>query len=567
VTAGTTSALPRVVAGIRTFNVRRLAPAGVGFVLVLPSLVWAFRDHSIWPWDPAWYGEVSVDLWATLRMDAGTWGTAMAHAFGAKPPAIAWLGQFFVPFGGIVGGDPTALLLSIVVTQAAIIGLVFAACRRLGLSDLAAGLGALLVAASPLFISMSHEYFAEPIQTLAIAWALFALASATRWPIALTAVQIPGIVSLAMLAKLSSPAYIAAPLLAMMFLAMLGPVGGRPASPAFWRDWRVIASAVVSIVLGYGAASWYAINQQAAIAHARLAGADTGLYGVNKGFVKQLPDWIRHLRDVSFLPHLGFAILILAAAALALLIGRRGIKPTLDPRFVMAVTCFVTVAVVLVLFAAQPNDEVRYLLGLIPFVAIFVAIMIDASNSRSLALVAAVVLVAEFGLGELQSFGQKPIGSLTYPTLSSPARETAFAKELDQVVDETCTADLAGRINMVGADYGWFNHNTIEMLAFERYAVSGRRCYYTALGYAENDTEAAWTRLQQYQSPYYISIDYGSKSNPLPADRKVLVVPSDPFNVVNTAIYQRVKASGTYKPVPGTRDDGLVVLKLVKSTG
>ena len=80
----------------------------------------------------------------------------MAHAFGAKPPAVAWLGQFFVPLGGVLGGVSTALLLSIVVTQAAILALVFTTCRRLGLSDLAAGVGALLVAASPLFVSCHH---------------------------------------------------------------------------------------------------------------------------------------------------------------------------------------------------------------------------------------------------------------------------------------------------------------------------------------------------------------------------------------------------------------------------
>jgi hypothetical protein len=567
VSAETTSTLPRAAAGLRAFDVRRVLPAALGSVLVLPSVVWAFLDHSIWPWDPAWYGEVSVDLWATLRTDAGKWGGAMSHAFGAKPPAIAWLGQFFVPFGGVLGGDSTALLLSIVVTEAAIVALVFVACCRLGVSELSAGVGAVLVAASPLFISMSHEYFAEPIQTLAVAWALFAVASATRWPIALTAVQIPGIISLAMLAKLSSPAYIGAPLFAMMFLAMLGPMGGRPPAAALWRDRRVVASAVLSIVLSYGAASWYAINQEAAIAHARLAGADTGLYGVDKGFAKQLPEWFRRLRDVSFLPHLGLPILALGVASIALLIRRRGVKPTLDPRVIMVATCLITVIVVLVLFASQPNQEVRYLLGLIPFVAVFVAIVIDASGSRVVALAAAVVLVGEFAFAQLQSFGQSPISSLAYPTLVRPTPQTPFAKELNQVVDETCTADSAGRINMVGADYGWFNHNTIEMLAFERYALSGRRCYYTALGYAENDSEAAWARLVQYQSPYYISIDYGSRSNPLPPAEKRLVVPSDPFNVVNTAIFQRVRGSGTYSLVPGTRDDGLVVLKLVKSTG
>jgi hypothetical protein len=559
--AETTPVLSRATVGVRTFDVRRLAPAAVGVVLVLPSAVWAFLNHSIWPWDPAWYGEVSVDLWATLRNDAGNWGTAMAHAFGAKPPAVAWLGQFFVPFGGLVGGDSTALLLSIVVTQAAIVALVFAACRRLGLSNVSSFVGALLVAAAPLFISMSHEYFAEPIQTLAVAWALYVVASARRWPIALTAVQIPGIVALAMLAKLSSPAYIGAPLFATMFLAMLGPSEGRPPSPVPWRDPRVLVSALVSALLAYGAVAWYGINQQAAIDHARLAGADTGLYGVNKGFVKQLPEWLGWFRDASFLPHIGPVILALSAASLVLLVRRRGARPTLDQRLVAAATCVLTIAVVLVLFASQANTETRYLLGLVPCIAILVAIVIDASGSRNLVVAVAVVAGFEFGLGELQSFGQTPIASMSDPRLTAPSSETPFARELNDVVDQTCTPGSSWKINMVGADYPWFNHNTLEMLAFERYRLSGLRCYYTALGYAEKDPEVAWKRLQQFLSPYYISIDYGDKANPLPAAQQSLIAPSDPFNVVNIAIFNRVRASKSYDVVPGSRRSGVIVLK------
>ena len=68
--AETIPALPWA-ARVRAIEIRRVVPAGVGLVLILPSVVWAFLDHSIWPWDPAWYGEVSADLWATLRTDSG----------------------------------------------------------------------------------------------------------------------------------------------------------------------------------------------------------------------------------------------------------------------------------------------------------------------------------------------------------------------------------------------------------------------------------------------------------------------------------------------------------------
>src|SRR5438105_7890079 len=110
---------------------RVLLAAAVGVAIVSPSLVWAIIDKSIWPWDPAWYGQVSVDLWTTLHLDPGRWPSAMAHAFGSKPPGIAWFGQFFVPLGLAVGRVPLFALISTLLCEGATVAIVFAAVRRL----------------------------------------------------------------------------------------------------------------------------------------------------------------------------------------------------------------------------------------------------------------------------------------------------------------------------------------------------------------------------------------------------------------------------------------------------
>lgn len=550
------------MAGVQTVDVRWLVPAGVGVALVLPSVVWVFQDHSIWPWDPAWYGEISVNLWATLRTGTGHWATAMSHAFGSKPPAVAWLGQFFVPLGHLGVDDSTALLLSIVAVQAVSLGLIFAACRRLHLSNLASAIAALFMAASPLFTSMSHEYFAEPIQTLAIVWAIYAVASASERPFALTAVQLPGIAALGMLAKLSTPAYVGVPLIAAGLLAIRRPAGGgRSRFLASWGELRVIASAALSAALVFGATVWYAVNYAAAVEHARLASADTGLYGVDRGFARQLPEWMRRLRDAAVLPHIGAAIFVLALVSLALLARRRGIRPTLDPRFAVVAAGIITVVIVLISFASQPNQDPRYLLPLIPYVAVIVAVAIDASGSRGIAVASAGFLLFEFGLVQLQSFGKTPIRSMTYAALVAPQPATTFSNELENVVRETCTSQSSGRINMVGADYPWFNHNTLQMLAFERYAEKGLSCYYAALGYAETHADVAWKRVLAFRSPYYISIDYGDRSNPLPDAQRALIDSSDPFNLVNKSVFQRTRASGMYRVIPGSVEAGVVVLR------
>ena len=64
------------------------------------------------------------------------------------------------------------------------------------------------------------------------------------------------------------------------------------------------------------------------------------------------------------------------------------------------------------------------------------------------------------------------------PYRSVPTPRSTMAAELDQVVRLTCTDATAGKFNLVGTSYAWLNANTLGMLAAERFAMIGRRCYY-----------------------------------------------------------------------------------------
>ena len=159
-----------------------LVPALVGVVLVSPSLVWVSIDRSIWQWDQSWYGAGSINLWATLRLTPQAWWSAMLHVFGSKPPAIAWIGQFFVPLGGVLGSTQVALLYSIELTLASSLALLYVSGRRLTEGDAVASLaGVLATASAPLVVGLSHWYLVEPIQSVAVVWALFIMVSAPRW--------------------------------------------------------------------------------------------------------------------------------------------------------------------------------------------------------------------------------------------------------------------------------------------------------------------------------------------------------------------------------------------------
>ena len=542
-------------------GLQRLVPVLVAAVLVLPSVVWVAIDRSIWPWDPSWYGEVSIDLWATLRTDPGAWPGAMMHAFGQKPPAVAWLGQLFVPLGEVFGRDQTALLLSTVLCQAAVVAFVYAASLRLA-SVATAMVAALLVAASPLFVFVSHGYWAESIQTVAVAWLVLILAGAAERRPALTLAQLPGALALAMLAKVSSPAYVAAPAAGVLLLVWLyraRPAAARPA----WRELAVVASSIISAFLVVGALRWYSINVDTAIQQARTSSADDGLYGVDRGLVRQLPEWIAWLRDASFLPKFWLPLCILAVVSIGLA-WLRGARVALrDPRVVTATTCVVSILLVLAALASQPNDDTRFLHPLVPLVAVTLALAIGAARSRPILVVAVGVLVLEYAGSTLQSFGYTPHDSFVADRIRSPVRDTRFAEVLDEVVERTCTAESSSRISVVGGEYPWLNANTLEMLAFSRYAENGRRCLYTSLGYGQVDAAAAWDRVGDFRAPFFISVDYGNPANPLPEAQAAAVAQFAWFNPVSRAVFDRVAQSPEYKPVPGSREAGLVVFRRI----
>ena len=63
---------------------------------LLSQMIYIFLDKSVWPFDPAWYGEVSLSLSVALKGSLHNWIHEMVHAFGTKAPLIAWIGQFLV---------------------------------------------------------------------------------------------------------------------------------------------------------------------------------------------------------------------------------------------------------------------------------------------------------------------------------------------------------------------------------------------------------------------------------------------------------------------------------------
>jgi hypothetical protein len=237
------------------------------------------------------------------------------------------------------------------------------------------------------------------------------------------------------------------------------------------------------------------------------------------------------------------------------------VRPPLTPSIVGLVATTGTVIVTIAVFSTARFQIPRYLLPVVPSLVLVVALA--AGRLRTPALTAAVVAVlsAQYVLAVGQSLGAFRLSSFSYPGLQVPERSDRLSSTLRDIVRATCTAQSAGRINMVGVDYPWLNANVLEMYAAEQFRFSGRSCYYTPLGYAQRDPEAAWKRVEDFKPPYFIDIDYGSAANPLPPQLADSISAVDPFNAINRVIFRRVVRSGLFKLVRGTQHDGLVVFE------
>ncbi len=286
-------------------------------LLVLPSLYWIGRDRSVWPWDPAFYAEVTTGLWFILSHRPSHWIRVLLSAFGFKAPGIAWIGQFFVPLGELAGSVEVGLLLSILACQTGTLVLVYRTGRELVQDkELPPLLGAIVVGAAPLFIGMSHQYFAEPLQLFGVAY-IYWIAARAPTGMARTPSHLLLAASLALLGKASSPIYCLLP----GGIAILDAWHNHRAPerrPYRFEDWLLLTTA---ITVAAATAAWYwrnygtyhdFVNQSA-------SGKVALDYGHVDSFTHKLTYWLAALQKSVALPE----VLLLAGALAAVAVTAR----------------------------------------------------------------------------------------------------------------------------------------------------------------------------------------------------------------------------------------------------
>lgn len=483
--------------------------------LISPSLIWISLDKSVWPWDEAVYGNGSVALFYTLIHSPKTWISRMLTVLNARAPGTTWLGQFFVPLGYLLGSINAGLLLSVLTTQTLTLVLIYHSVWELsGRKQSVSIAGCLVVGSAPLFVAMSHQYLAEPLQLLAATWFLLIMSFAPRWSPALILSQLLTATAVAMLAKASSPLYCVGPgLVAFWYVFKAGP---RFFVKDEWLQIRVVVAFAAGISLSIGAAAWYRTNITSVIEHVFVSssGPIAEIYGKKDIFFNTMSYWLGALRNSFFLTSVFFLVTLLFGLAVISYF----IKPkTLVKHFTLCSSVAVfQILIVLVVFSLSSNRDVRYLLPVLPYLALLIGWSLAQINRPILTALTILLFAVQLGSTYGQALGIMPVAQtvlwwLLPPNTMSNQKE---AKTLSAVISRTCAKTAAGPYwNIVGIELLWLNSHSANYVAAKTLGLDDRLgCYYDSV---EFDPNKIWTNILSQNVHYYITVN--PNSNPVPS--------------------------------------------------
>jgi len=520
-------------------DARERALIGLLAVLfVLPSAAWLVLDRQAWLWDPAWYGEVSVELYYHLTHNIHYWPRAMINAFGQKAPGIAWLGQLFVPLGRLLGSVDDGLLISILLTQALALAVTGLAIWHLTRRAPVAAAGMAAMASGPLFVGLSHQYFVEPLQMLAVAWFVLVAVRAPYWSRLRTLSHLLAAAAVAMLAKASSPLYAVGPgLLALVYAFRPGVETGSHE----WRQPGVALPLLGGSLLAVAAVAWYVTNWSLVTWHVALSssGSFAQLFGPTDTFANALHYWLAAARRSFLLPEVGIAAGVVFAGALVLRVVRavreRAARRSMD---ILALVAVLQIMVALAVFATSPNRENRYLLPLAPYATLLVSWALVQFRWEGVTALCLAAFLYQGAAVHAQTLGLAPLRGNASPWLIPAQRDSRDDAMMKAVIERTCRVpEDAWRYNIVGVDLGWLNHNTLSYYAAIRQLEQGFDCLYTGLGFAQSDATVAWEKAVALRPRYVITAapEYAPSAQ-------------DPYNRVSEAFLERALAGGYVVP-------------------
>jgi hypothetical protein len=523
--------------------------------VISPSLIWIALDKTVWTWDPARYGKSSVELFFTLISAPNDWMSQMLAVLGGAAPGVSWFGQFFVPLGYLLGSVDVGLLLSIWVTQAFTLMLIYKSVWELSSHDhLVSVAGCLVLASAPLFVGMSHQFFAEPLQLLAIAWFVMIMSFAPRWNRAFTVSQLVVATPVAMLAKVSSPLYCLGP--ALLALCCIFKPGQSSAVKHEWLQKRVVVALAVGVLLNLAAIGWYHKNIAYVIQHVSVAssGPIAEIYGKKDTFFNAMLFWLGAVQNSFFLP----TVLLVSGLIFGFGVIRQFIRPrTLTSHFtICSAIAALQIIIALAVFSLSPNRDPRYLLAILPYFTLLICWSLAQINRPIPTALTIIVFSVQLASTYGQALGTIARTPTTSGWLIPQNRDQKDATILNSIVSRTCVKTGSHRYwNIIGIEKPWLNQNSAGYFAAKKLAPHSRLgCYYgSVLNFYEFDPDKIWKNILSLKIRYYIAMN--PDSHPVPPDSH-----SQAINRNYLPMLKKIQTSGLFETEPPLVEDAGILI-------
>ncbi len=534
-------------------------PYLVLFLFISPSIVWIILDQRVFPWDQAWYGQVSVELFYRLIHTPLDWFKDMISAFGIKAPGVAWLGQFFVPLGQLIGSIEIGLLLSIIVTQFSVLLLIYPIILKLTNSRLISVICCLFASSSPLSVGLNHQYLVEPLQTLSITWIILIMVFAPQWDSKRIILHLISAVSLAMIAKITSPLYSFGAILVILYHVYNNRNINKNLTQVNSKNLlsKIKPLYITTFLLISGFLLWYGKNLANILSFTIQAssGEASLLYGEKASFLPKIQYWLSSFQKSFFAPiSLVFIIALLIYVLIKVFFDfKKAFTPIKLSYFdICNIVSVVEISLVLILFSFQVNQENRYLLPIIPYLAIILAWILKKVNQKMIVAFIGGLFILQLFMVQGQSLGLTSVNSNLSYWLYPVDTNNNNKQLLTKVVDATCSQKEKERYNIIGLELPWFNANSAAYFSAKQLLTKDFHCYYTSLGYAEKDIEKAWQRL------FDLNINYFATLQP-----ELQPKPANPLNEVSLPMLNQITKSSKFKLDSSIDNSSILLYKKV----
>jgi len=547
---------------MKTSQLTKLNDLYVYLILLLsivPSIIWAALDQRVWPWDQAWYAQVSVELFYRLTHSPLEWVRDMIAAFGIKAPAVSWLGQLFVPLGQIIGSIEFGLLLSILLTQFIVLLLIFQIILELTNSRLISLVCSLFASSVPLSVALSHQYLVEPLQTASVTWTILIMVFSPQWKPRRILFNLISAISLGMLAKVTYPLYTFGPIIVIVYHIFNKSFKERSSDKLIQKKVDVFSAIsplyISTIVLSSSFLLWYGKNFHTILSFSIQAssGEASLLYGEKAHFLYKLYYWLGAFQKSFFAPITMFLIigvLILALSKSFYDFNKSNNLVKFGYFDIATIVSLSQIMLVLACFSFQVNQENRYLLPLLPYLCLVISWTLKKVRQRLLTICVGFVIIFQLIIVQSQALGLTPARPELSYWLYSFDRNTTEKKTLSSLVNTTCSnKEEENRYNVIGLELPWFNANSATYFSSKHLLDRGFRCYYTSLGYAEKDIDKAWTRLFDLNINYFATLKPRSQAET-----------ANPLNLVSLPILERIQKSPKFTREAFVDDQSHVLL-------